>query len=117
MNFDEAIRAHAEWKMKLSNYLRHPDNSIDPSKLALDNACALGQWLHGDGRKHANLPEYEQLVKEHAEFHKAASDIVKSKNAGKDISDAIALGAQSPFSQYSLTVVRLLMALKSKVAP
>ncbi|MDP3936136.1 MAG: CZB domain-containing protein [Alphaproteobacteria bacterium] len=115
MNFDEAIRAHAEWKMKLSNYLRHPDSSIDPVKLGLDNVCALGQWLHGEGKKYASLPEYERLVKEHAGFHKAASDIVKSKNAGKDINDSIALGAQSPFSQYSLTVVTLLMALKSKV--
>lgn len=116
MNFDEAIRAHAEWKMKLSNYLRHPDNSIDLVKLGLDNACMLGQWLHGDGWKHSSLPEYVQLLKEHAEFHKAAADIVKSKNAGKDISDAIALGAQSPFSRYSLSVVKLLMAIKAKIA-
>jgi hypothetical protein len=63
MNFEDAIRAHAEWKLKLSNYLKYPDDSIDPAKLALDNACVLGQWLHGDGRKYSALDEYEPLVK------------------------------------------------------
>jgi hypothetical protein len=37
MNFEGAIKAHAEWKIRLNAYLQHPDGSIDPVKLSLDN--------------------------------------------------------------------------------
>jgi len=29
MNFDDAIRIHTQWKMKLSNYIAKPDRSLD----------------------------------------------------------------------------------------
>lgn len=45
MNFDEAIRAHSDWKMKFNIYLSKPDGSINPQDLANDNLCALGKWL------------------------------------------------------------------------
>jgi Chemoreceptor zinc-binding domain len=115
VNFDDAIKAHAAWKIKLNSYLQHPDGSIDVAKLSLDNVCDLGHWLHGDGRTYAELPEYQELIIEHAAFHRAASDVVRRKESGQNVSADLELGASSDFSVRSTKVVKLLMILKGKI--
>jgi hypothetical protein len=115
MDFDHAIAAHSEWKQKLSNYLRKPDRSLDPSVVASDNRCDLGKWLVSEGKKFAGHAEYKTLVSDHARFHKAAGDIVRRANAGENVSEETALGNKSEFASASTAVVRSLMALKSKV--
>ena len=74
MNFDEAIQAHAAWKVKLSAYLYKCDGSLKSADVRVDNRCPLGQWLHGEGKKYASLAEYQTLIKEHARFHLAAGE-------------------------------------------
>lgn len=115
MNFDEAIQAHSAWKLKLSTYLRKPDGSLNSATIRPDNKCALGQWLHGEGRKFANVPEYKKLVAEHARFHQAAASVVDKANAGKFTSDDIALGGKSEFGTASTSVVALILNMKKLV--
>lgn len=115
MNFDEAIQAHSAWKMKLASYLRRPDGSLDPAIIRPDNRCALGQWLHGEGAKHAGSAEYKTLVAEHARFHRAAASVVDMAHAGKDTSAETALGSSSEFGTASKNVVAAIMSLKRKV--
>lgn len=115
MDFNEAIRVHAGWKMKLQQYLTNPDGSINPTDLAKDNLCDLGKWLHGEGRIYAKHPEYAQLVQEHQSFHKAASEIVSRKHKGEEVKQDTALGGSSPFSRCSSQVVSLLMKMRSFV--
>ena len=115
MNFDEAIRAHSDWKMKLNRYLSNPDGSIDVQDLSKDNLCALGKWLHGEGRSFGNVAEYKKLIEEHAHFHKAAADVVIRKDRGEDVKSEIALGGNSAFAKYSMSVVSLLMKMKTLV--
>ena len=116
MNFDEAIQAHSAWKLKLSTYLRKPDGSINSAILRPDNKCTLGQWLHGEGRKFANVPEYKKLVTEHARFHRAAAAVVDKANAGQSTSEDTALGGKSEFGAASSSVVALILNMK-KLAP
>lgn len=115
MNFDEAIRAHSDWKIKLNRYLSNPDGSINAQDLSKDNLCNLGKWLHGEGRSFENIAEYKQLIQDHAHFHKAAADIVIKKDRGEDIKNDMALGGNSPFAKYSMSVVSLLMKMKTLV--
>lgn len=115
MNFDEAIRAHSDWKMKLQRYLSNPDGSINPSELAKDNACSLGSWLYGEGSKYKTVEGFNDLVMAHKKFHKEAADIVLRKQRGEDVKSDIALGGSSPFAQASSNVVSILMKFKSKV--
>jgi hypothetical protein len=114
MNFDEAISAHAEWKMKLANYLRHPDGSLDPTVASADNKCPLGQWIMGEGVKHSKLPEYAKLRNEHTRFHKAVGEVIRKAASGQKITDEIALGARSEFASASNGVVSAVMAMKAK---
>jgi len=115
MNFDEAITAHAEWKMKLSTYLRNPDGSLDAATIALDNKCPLGQWIVGAGAAYATTPEFIKLKAEHAHFHKAASEVVRKASGGRSVSEDLLLGGKSEFSAASSAVVSALMAIKGKV--
>lgn len=115
MDFDSAIRSHSDWKMKLKQYIGNPDGSIDIETLAKDNACALGQWLYGDGSKFKALPEYGMIIEAHKRFHKEAASIVRRCNSGESVSEDLALGAKSGFASASSEVVGLLMKMKTKV--
>ncbi len=117
MNLDEAIKAHAAWKMKLSVYLRHPDHSIDPAEVGRDDRCPLGQWLHGEGeRQLSSLPEYKALVTEHARFHRAVGHAVEQANAGKSLGEEHVLGSDSEFAAASRNIVVAVVQLKQKAA-
>ena len=86
MDFDEAIRAHSAWKLKLSAYLRNPDGSLKASEIQADNKCALGQWIYGEGAKHSSHAEFTTLKAEHQRFHKAAAQVVQKADSGQDTS-------------------------------
>jgi methyl-accepting chemotaxis protein len=82
-DFDAAISAHIDWKMKLSKYLANPDGSLDHTKVCVDNACALGKWIYGAGSKYQELnpSTFLALKESHAEFHKTAGEIIKLINS------------------------------------
>ncbi|MBK9322874.1 MAG: CZB domain-containing protein [Bdellovibrionaceae bacterium] len=115
MDFDEAIKAHSAWKMKLSTYLKKPDGSLKPSEIQVDNKCQLGQWIYAEGARLSSYPEYATLKSEHARFHKAAAEVVKKADAGQDTSEETALGAKSDFASASSAVVGAIMAIRRKV--
>jgi methyl-accepting chemotaxis protein len=113
MNFDDVIKAHVAWKMKLAAYLANPDGSIDVDSLAKDNLCDLGKWIYGEGASFRNNPNFLKLVDSHKKFHEEAANIVRRKNKGEEVAKDIALGALSPFSKYSTEVVACIMECKN----
>lgn len=112
MNFDEAIKAHSAWKLKLQNYLQKPDGSLNPDAIAADNKCDLGKWIYGEGDQHSKLADYQTLKSEHAKFHKAAADVIRRADKGEKVSEDVALGGSSPFSKASSAVVTAIMMMK-----
>jgi len=116
MNLDEAVQAHAAWKIKLTAYLRKCDGSLNPAEVGSDNRCALGQWLLGEGKQFSSMPEYRALIDEHARFHRSAGAIVEKANKGQDIAAESSLGAGSDYGVASKSVVKAIMDLKKKVA-
>lgn len=114
MDFNAAILAHSAWKRKLTQYLAKPDKSIDPAELEKDDRCDLGRWIYSEGKKLASDPTFKELTKEHADFHKAAADVVRRANAGKSVSEEVALGARSPYARATTAVVHALSVLKQK---
>lgn len=117
MDFDAAIAAHSSWKVKLSTYLKKPDGSLKTADVQVDNKCQLGQWIHGEGAKWSHLPEYTTLKAEHARFHKAAAEVIKKADAGKNVSEDVAIGGASEFAQASSKVISAIMSMKRKAAP
>jgi methyl-accepting chemotaxis protein len=117
MNFDKAISDHAHWKIKLSNYLKNPDHSLQSAEIALDDHCDLGKWIAGEGKQFASLPEYATLKSDHSRFHKVAADIVRRADSGQSVSEEVAIGGKSEFNTVSSAIVRSLVALRFKVVP
>lgn len=80
-----ALDAHAAWKARLEAQI-HGDagEALNVATVAADRNCALGEWIHGDGkRQFSSYPEYEQLRKAHADFHLCAGSILSDAHAGK----------------------------------
>ena len=112
MNFDEAMTAHSKWKTRLRMCIDGQEK-LDPAEVGKDSACVLGQWIYGEGgRSFGSQPEFAQLKAEHANFHKAAADVVKKANSGdKAGAEASLSGA---YSQISTKVVSMIMQCKKK---
>ena len=115
MNFDKALQAHASWKMKLSGYIMKPDQSLKVEEIAPDNLCELGIWIHENTDKYKSLPEYVELKTCHAKFHKCAADVVQRADNGEDLSGELTLGGKSDYATLSSDIVRVIMALRSKI--
>jgi methyl-accepting chemotaxis protein len=101
--------------MKLAVYLSKPDHSLQASVVASPNECELGKWIHSEGQKYSNIPEFAALVSSHASFHTAAGEVVRKADAGQNVAEEIVLGANSEFAATSTAVVRSIMAMKSKL--
>ena len=115
MNFDEAIQVHADWKIRLSTYLRKNDGSLKAAEARVDNRCALGRWLYGEGKKYSSEAEYQILVGEHARFHRAAGEVVDKANSGQETNVESILHSESEYGIASRNVVKAIMDLKRKV--
>jgi hypothetical protein len=110
MKFEDAVKAHVDWKSKLKAYLSAPNKSLNPTEVEKDNTCELGKWLRGEGAKYSSKKVYKDLLAEHAKFHKAAADVVRRADSGQKVLAETTLGAKSEFSTLSEKVVGLIMA-------
>jgi hypothetical protein len=115
MKFDEAIQAHAAWKVKLSVYVRKPDGALKSSEAEASNRCALGKWLESGGQKYASLPEYKCLVEDHARFHTAAANVIRKADSGASVDHDQTLGPNSEYGNASRKVVCAIRDLEGKV--
>lgn len=87
IDIERAIESHENWKLRLRKVLEgHSDEVLDPSVVCRDDACVLGQWLHGAGeRRLGKYPAFTVLVARHQYFHQQAANVVahvqSSRNA------------------------------------
>ncbi len=117
MNFDDAINAHAQWKVRLRRLLDGTSNeTIDAETVARDNVCVLGQWLYGEGSKYSAHPAYAKLKNEHASFHKCAGQVVRFVAGGNKAAAEATLDSNGEFSQRSIHVVLAIRELKRQAA-
>lgn len=109
MNFKEAIAAHAKWKVTLLNYLKSPDGSLKPDVVGLDNKCALGQWIYGEGIALCNgSHDYEILKSDHARFHQAAAKVIRDIESKTTTDETALLGVKSEYGIASSLVISTL---------
>jgi methyl-accepting chemotaxis protein len=80
-DFSAAKKAHLDWKIKLNEYMKKRDGSLNPDNVKQDNLCKLGQWIYGEGSVYAAEKLFQDLKVQHANFHKAASNVIRAINA------------------------------------
>ena len=111
MNLDNAIDAHAQWKIRLRTAIQ-TKQPLDAAKIARDDQCELGKWLHGEAKaKYGSAPIFAELLSRHAAFHLAAAEVAKAIEAGQYAEAERLLGA-SNFTVASRQVTMAIMELK-----
>lgn len=82
MDWMEIIGAHVMWKQRLTSFLAGSSEELNPDLIRLDDRCALGKWIYGDGKPMSQLPRYEEVRALHAQFHQYAADVVNLHLSG-----------------------------------
>ena len=116
MDLDNAIKAHAEWKLKLRTAIAKTE-TLNVTQIAADNCCELGKWLHGPARLQLKaLPSYSDVVTKHATFHKEAGRVATEINARHMDKAAKMLEAGTPYAMASSAVGLAIGGLKQAMA-
>ena len=85
LDFDGIIQAHMNWKHKLRNFLAGEGEALDPEVVSRDDKCALGCWIHGEGKRYSQDPAYGSLRTSHADFHRCAGEVIRAKLGGDEV--------------------------------
>jgi hypothetical protein len=102
----KAINAHGVWKVKLSQAVDAGTVEMTAEQARRDDACPLGQWLHGELTPALTAsPRYQAVVDLHARFHHAAAEIVTMALARKRADALSAMEFGSTFKQASAKLV------------
>jgi methyl-accepting chemotaxis protein len=112
MDLSEAIKAHADWKIKFRIAIAKQE-TMDIGSISADNCCALGKWLHGEGKiKFGHLKSHADCITQHALFHQEAGKVAQAINA-RQFSEAQAMiGPDTPFFTASGNVIMAIGTLK-----
>jgi len=79
----DAISAHLQWKTKLRNAALNGE-TLDAERISRDDCCPLGQWLYDDhSQQWAHRPAFQNLLNQHAAFHKEAAVVARVINNGQ----------------------------------
>ena len=110
----KAIGAHGKWKARLVDAIESGSHKEDIAKVALDNACEFGKWLHS-----ADVaPEYVQLrdqaKAEHAQFHKEAAAVLRLIDAGKVNDARFAIDMDGSFAAISRELTATMTAWRKR---
>jgi hypothetical protein len=82
MNWMEIISTHVMWKQRLTSFLAgESQEQLDPELIKLDDRCALGKWIYGEGKPMEALPAYQEVRELHAKFHQNAAQVVSLHQA------------------------------------
>jgi len=118
LDFVAAIEAHRKWKARLTDFIEgRSEEMLDPAVICQDDKCALGKWIHGEGKTFCgHLPRFHQLKADHAEFHIHAAEVVQLAQKGR-FDEAKHAVLEGPFAQYSMktqtSLSKLYMEMKS----
>ena len=112
MNLDNAISAHAEWKMKLRSAIA-AQSQLDAATISKDNCCPLGQWLHGEARaKYGHLEGFRRCLEAHANFHREAGRVAQLINQKKFSEAEAAIGLNTHYAVASSEAGAAIIHLK-----
>ena len=121
MKLEDAIAAHAEWKLRLCAYVDGTSREVlVAATVCRDDQCALGKWMHGDGRRLTSVAEFVAARTAHAEFHRHAGAVVQTVDGGDRARATAMLAPDGAFEKASMNVasslVRLRRAMQARAA-
>jgi hypothetical protein len=87
LDLKRVLDVHNAWNTRLKKVIdKTSDEVFDVAIVSQDTNCFLGRWLYGEAKQlYGHLPEYESLLKTHAEFHVCAADVLIEHQKGSDV--------------------------------
>lgn len=117
MNIDNALAAHAAWKVKLRSAIADCE-TLDVRAIGADNCCELGKWLHGDAKALlGGRATYADCVEKHAAFHREAGRVAQEINARRMEAASAMLDVGGAYMNASNAVGVAISRLKREMAP
>jgi methyl-accepting chemotaxis protein len=110
--FSAAVEAHTKWKSRLRMCIDNRDKCADPAVAEKDSACALGEWIYGDGKRFSADGDFQQLRQDHASFHRCAATIIRSVQQGQKKEAENLLAGE--YADISTKVIGMLSHMKSR---
>jgi chemoreceptor zinc-binding protein len=107
----KAIGAHSHWKQALMSAIESGSPKLSLDQVGREDACEVGQWFNGAEIPEAQrkTPEFEACREVHAEFHKAAAEVLRLAISGDKRAAVAALGADSRFAKLSSALTLRMM--------
>jgi Chemoreceptor zinc-binding domain len=116
MDLNQASQAHAEWKVKLRMAITKKEQ-LDAHTISADHCCALGKWLHGEGKAaHGKYALFTDLLTKHATFHREAGAVAQAINQGLYDKAGKMLEGGTPYAAASSAVGAAILGLKKQLA-
>jgi hypothetical protein len=114
----KAIGAHGMWKARLRTAIDTGKSDTNVADVGKDNGCAFGQWLYGPtidaaARGGADFKEVQKL---HAEFHKAAAQVLQLALQGKKTEAEKLLAQGGTFADVSAHLTSAMMRWQKSAA-
>ena len=107
---NQYINAHLQWIEKLTTAI-YGGQIPERNTASVDNACALGKWIHSEEVLYKNNNEFNELIEKHRQFHIAVGQIIDLVQVGK-MDEAKVEMTSGKFRQLSREVINLLSKLR-----
>ena len=114
MDFDVLILAHSNWKRRFHEHLRGK-HELDVETVRQVTQCNMGQWLCGEGLRHRDAPEYQDLQRKHVLFHEMAANVLERAATLSDIEALKLVGPDSEFERASRECVAAIATMGDRV--
>jgi len=115
--FTAAIDAHSRWFTRLRVAIETGKSDFDPAKVALDNQCDFGKWLHQQSPPAFRGTEaFTKIRTLHSSFHGHAGRILKLALAGKKAEALAEIADKSAIRSTSRELVIALQKLRDDFA-
>lgn len=83
-DFEQARRAHTQWRVKLNAFVNDVDIEFDRKSATNPNLCELGKWMKDSGKHYQHLSSYQALQTAHTHLHQLIGNILDLKDKKDD---------------------------------
>jgi methyl-accepting chemotaxis protein len=113
---DKAIGAHGAWKQKLTDAAEGRSGTLKVETVRVDDKCEFGKWLYSLPGSVRATETGKRVRSLHADFHKAAADVLELALAGRKEEAHASLARGSTFALVSSRLTTLMMEWKRSLA-
>ncbi|MHC5114508.1 MAG: CZB domain-containing protein [Planctomycetota bacterium] len=115
-NIVRAVAAHAKWKYELRQAIATGTSKWTVPTVRVDDRCEFGTWLRSLPPSEQDDEHWRTVHARHAEFHRAAADVLVLALAGRREEAEAAIAPDSRFAEASKKLTLAMMSWKYELS-